>query len=160
MAKRLGGRVVLAMLVLAVTGCASKASDAGPNCGDTPAPAQSSPGSAANAADVTRFADEEPFGPTAVTAHDNTTVRKSPGGGGTVTTLPAGTEVTKLAAHGTDDLVCFDDPKGGLHLMGWVAPTDLQEATPPPAPAEEDGGTEPPAPHKGHHHHGHKPKHH
>jgi hypothetical protein len=143
-----------AFLLALLAACGSKGhADNGSNC-DNAAPSATpppSPGPGANAAEVTRFADEEPFGPAATTAHDNVSVRKAPGTSDLVTTLPSGTEVTKLAAHGNDALVCFDDPKGGQHLIGWVSAADLQDP-PPPGPGEPDGGDEPPPPHKGHHH--------
>ena len=141
-------------------------------CGQTGAPstdagpsvAAVSPGGA-NAAEVTRFADETPFGPTAIVVRDSTPARLAPGGGAVAATLPAGTDVTKLARHGSDDLVCFDEPKTGRHLMGWIAEAALQDSIPPPlpAPAADDGGStppsppDPPAPH-GHHHRPHRPR--
>ncbi len=121
---------------------------------------------ASNAPEVARFADEVPFGPEAQT-HDKTTVRKAPGGE-VIATLPGGTDVTKLAAHSTEDLVCFDDPKSGLHMAGWVAQSSLEDTTPPgpppgPAPGPlpttvDDGGTPPPSPTPTPKHHHHKPK--
>jgi hypothetical protein len=133
---------------------------------------------AANGGDLARFADEVPFGPDAVVSRDKTQVRKSPGSGDLVTTLPGGTEVTKLSQHGGFDLVCFDDPKNaGTHLAGWVAqsalgdpaqpnpaPTDAgpvadDDAEPPPAPTPTNPSPSPPSP-GGHHHHHHSPKQH
>jgi hypothetical protein len=147
------------MSILSVAGC-SRASDDG----GTPVPDLS----AANASEVTRFADEVPFGPDAIVSHDKTPVRKSPGNGEVVVTLPSGTDVVKLSMHGSEDLVCFDEPGGGRHLMGWVAQSALEAPTPPstppaPAPLAEDGEappSQPPdarAPHGGgHHHHPHR----
>ncbi len=148
--------------LLFVAACAGKVGDGGSShCADASAPAAPAPaaGPGANAADVARFADEEPLGPAAVTAHDNTSVRKAPGSSALVTTLPATTEVTKLSAHGGDVLVSFNDPKGREHLIGWVAAADLQEPS-PPSPAEPDGGDEPPPHHGGHHHGGKHHRHH
>jgi hypothetical protein len=145
--------------------------------GGAPGPeGQESTSWAANGADLSRFADEVPFGPDAVVARDKTQVRKAPGSGDVVTTLPGGTEVTKLSAHGAFDLVCFDDPKNaGTHLAGWVAQSALgdpaqpnpaptsdaalpadDDAEPPPAPTPTNPSPSPPSP-GGHHHHHHGP---
>ncbi len=168
MTRRLGSLAFM-VLGLALGGCPHPNTSSSSDAGTAP---PSSTQEATNAADVTRFPDEEPFGPTAVVAQDKTAVRTAPGGGDLVATLPAGVDVTKLSAHGTDDLVCFEDPKGGRHLMGWVPQSALQDATPPgpppapppPLPGADDGGTTPPpaptppAPTpRGHHH---KKKHH
>jgi hypothetical protein len=159
--KRAGGRtlgVVLAALAAGAWGCGNKSNDAPP-----PPPAdqpEKEPATwAANAGEVTRFADEVPFGPEATISGDKVQARKSPGSGGVVSVLASGTNVTKLAAHGDQDLVCFDDPKGGAHLIGWVPSSSLQDAVPPPAPGPSDDAgppDPPPRPHKGHHHGGRK----
>jgi hypothetical protein len=165
MAKRRGAAAVLVMLALSLAGCPRKANDGAFGDGGGGG-AGGTEGWASNAAEVARFSDEVPFGPDAVIARDKTPVRTAPGGGEVVTNLPAGTEVTKLAARGGEDLVCFDDPKpGGPHMAGWVAQSALQDSAPPPAPgptpnAVDDGGTTPPSPtpHGGGHHHKHKPR--
>jgi hypothetical protein len=148
--------VLFAIVALASVACTRPTVEAHCTDGDSGA-AQPPAGGAANAADVSRFADEEPFGPPATIAQDKTRVSTAPGGADVVTTLPAGTDVVKLAGHGTDALVCFDDPKpGGKHLMGWVPLTALQDPAPPPAPgpAADDGGAPPdPPPPRGKHHH-------
>jgi hypothetical protein len=161
MVNRLGAPGAFVIVAISFAGCspaAGHSADAGP-------PAAVSPW-ATNAADVARFSDEAPFGPAAIVVRDNTAARTSPGGASIVATLPAGTDVVKLANHGSDDLVCFDEPKGGgRHLMGWVSEAALQDSIPPaPAPAAQDGGTapdppDPPAPHRGHHHRPHKQRH-
>jgi hypothetical protein len=165
---RLGSPLVLAALAFWSVSCASKHNDPAPPPEDpnaTPPAATSAVQPwAANAGDIARFADEEPFGPSATVAQDKTRVRTAPGAGDVVATLAAGTDVVKLATHGTDDLVCFDEPKPGTrHLMGWVPQSALTDPPPsPPAPPSPppswagDGGTtppspDPPAPH-GHHH--------
>jgi hypothetical protein len=158
MTRRLGA-VAFGVLALCVVGCAHPGGNAGTKP-DDPAPSQATLPWAANAGDVTRFADEEPFGPPAVVSQDKTVIRTGPGGE-IVATLPAGTDVVKLASHGSDDLVCFDEPKPhGRHLMGWVSQAALTDPAPPPEPSADDGG-EPPAPpdppdppprHGGHHH--------
>ncbi len=166
MAGRPRGRAVFALLAFSIAfasaGSSHGGSDASSGAGSA-ASATAEPW-AANAGEVTRFADEVPFGPEAVIARDKTPVRKSPGGD-VVTTLPSGVEVTKLSAHGDEALVCFEDPTaGGQHLAGWVAQSALQDSTPPPAPAPtpdavEDSGPpapSPPAPHGGHHHRPHR----
>jgi len=163
MTKRIGGPALFALLALTVAGCPHPKGDSGDAGG-----AGGSQGEATNAGDVTRFSDETPFGPEATIGHDRTVVRKAPGSGDMVATLPAGTDVVKLAAHGEDVLVCFDDPKPpGQHLMGWVPQSALQDAVPPPppspgpapAPTMDDGGAPPPPPSPtphGHHHKGKK----
>jgi len=148
-----------------VTGGASDAQAKGP------AQENSTPW-AANGSEVVRFSDEMPFAPDAIVARDRTQVRKSPGTGEIVATLPAGTDVLKLSAHNGDDLVCFDDPgAGGLHLVGWVPQSALADPTPPsptpiPSPtAEQDAEPtpqpdppQPKTPGGGHHHrHPHTP---
>jgi hypothetical protein len=169
--ERVGGLVALAILALSIAACPRLGSEAGsrpdaavaPAPAPAPAPTQSPMPWAANAADVTRFADEVPYGPDAVIAHDKTAVRRSPGGA-IVTTLPAGAEVVKLSARGDDDLVGFDDKKsGGRHLMGWVAQSALQDPAPPPDPTPtvtEDSGPPPPAPPEPPAPHGDKHQHH
>jgi len=156
MARRLGGVVVLAAVVCAVASCGRPMSDAVGAVVDARAAENPLPW-AANAGDVARFADEEPFGPTAIVTGDGTRVTRSPGGGDVVATLAAGTDVTKLSARGGEALVCFDEPKpGGRHLMGWVPQSALEDpALPSPAPQVDDGGAppDPPPPHGGHHHH-------
>lgn len=172
MTRQLGGPALLAMLAFSIPGCARLGTDSG----GAPDPAGSSvanPAStqwAANAGEVTRFADEVPFGPEAITVSDKTSVRQSPGAGDIITTLPAGEGVTKLSAHGTQALVCFDDPKDHRHMVGWVAQSALQDPAPPapPTPDEEDAAPpqpdpppDPPQRPPGHHHrHGRKPPHH
>jgi hypothetical protein len=169
MATRLGTPAVFMVIALSVASC-TRGGDGGGKSSDphaAPSATPSEPSWAANADEVTRFADEEPFGPTATVIADKTRAGSAPGGGDVVATLAAGTDVTKLAAHGKDDLVCFDEPKpGSRHLIGWVAQSALQDP-PPPAPTppdDEDGGTPPappdPPPHKGgHHHRPHKGRH-
>ncbi len=133
MARRIGRLVALTILAVTIAGCPRAGSETGGRPGDAApsAPAQSPVPWAANAADVARFADEEPLGPDAIIAHNKTAVRTSPGGGAVVATLPAGAEVVKLSTHGDEDLVWFDDPKpGGLHLTGWVAQSALEESRP------------------------------
>ena len=163
MQRGLGGAstlAVVATLMLANAGCTRPGPD--PADKTEPPPPKEAPVlalGAANAGEVTRFADEEPFGPTAVVAQDKTRVRKSPGSGDVVATLPSGAEVVKLAAHGSDDHVCFDEPApGSRHLMGWVAQSALQD---PPPPAADDGGEPPPPepdpPPPRAHHHRHRP---
>ncbi len=163
--RTLGAPVVFVVLGLSIAGCNHPAGDA-PQAAPSATP--SPPTWAANADDVTRFPDEEPFGPAATIVGDNVRVGTSPGGGNVVTTLASGTDVTKLAAHGKDDLICFDDPKsGGRHLVGWVSQSALQDPAPPPPPSpndDEDGGAppappDPPPPHKGHHHRPRKGRH-
>ena len=107
---------------------------------------------AANGAQVTRFADEIPYGPDAIVKRDGTQVRRSPGSGDVLATLPAGTDVVKLSTHNSEDLVCFDDPDGGLHLVGWVPQSAISGAQHHPAtgsrsrspPLEEDAEVPPP----------------
>ena len=163
MVKRFGAPMVITAIAISLSGCTHKSSDAGPATDDTP-PAQNIAPWAANAGDVARFADEEPFGPTAVVSQDKAIVRKSPGSGDTVATLATGTDVVKLAAHAGEDLVCFDEPKpGGRHLMGWIAQSALTDPAPPPStnpppnPGDEDGGTAPPQPDPSQHHHHKRP---
>jgi hypothetical protein len=155
---------MLATLALSGTGCSRLGGQAG-GTSDAGAPAAENPASTlwvSNAGEVARFADEVPFGVDATAINDKTPVRQSPGSGEVVATLPAGAEVTKLAAHGSATLVCFDDPKDpGRHLTGWIAQSALQDSTPPPAPPTPDdvGDAAPPAPDPpqprppGHHHH-------
>jgi hypothetical protein len=162
MTGRFSGLVVFAFVAPSIGACKPIGGDGKPNDPIACAPAASSSPEAANAGDVSRFPDEVPFGPSAVVAHDRSRVAKTPGGADLVGTLPAGFDVIKLAARGTQDLVCFDEPKPGTrHLMGWIAQSDLIDDA-PPAPATEDAG--PPAPpdppdppdpppHKGGHHH-------
>jgi len=167
--RTLGVPVVFVVLGFSIVGCNHLSSDGGssPPLQAAPSATPNPPTWAANADDVTRFADEEPFGPAATIVGDSVRVGTSPGGGEVVATLSAGTEVTKLAAHGKDDLVCFDEPKpGSRHLVGWVSQSALQDAAPPTPPSpneDEDGGTPPappdPPPHKGHHHRPHKGQH-
>jgi hypothetical protein len=161
MTRRLGGLTVFA-LTMSIAACGGRAGGQGGGKGD--AGGQNAAPWAENAGEVTRFADEEPFGPSATIAQDKTKIYASPGGGELVATLPAGTDVTKLAAHGGDVLVCFDEPKpGDRHLMGWVPQSSLQDSAPSPGPgplpAADDGGVPPspdptPPPNKkGRHHH-------
>jgi len=168
-AKRLDRCAVFALFALSLGACAHPSSSAGADPGSANN-GQSSMPWASNAGDVARFADEVPFGPEATVAQDKTPVHNTPGGGDLVATLPMGAEVTKLAARGNEDLVCFDDPKpGGAHLMGWVAQSALHDAAPSPGPGPAPNGQEdadvpppspnPPPPHGGgggHHHHGRK----
>jgi hypothetical protein len=127
-------RALLGIALLSVSGCPRSRTDTTGNASDAQAKAASQENStpwASNGAEVARFADEMPFAPDAVVARDKTQVRKSPGTGEVVATLPGGTEVLKLSAHNGDDLVCFDDPAGGLHLVGWVPQSALVDSTPP-----------------------------
>lgn len=166
MSSQFGGRLVFATLVVGLTfasasvGCGHSSPDNAPKVDDQGPPLSPMPW-AANANEVSRYADEEPFGPSATVSQDKTKVRKIPGSGDLVSTLPAGTEVTKLAAHGTDDLICFDEPQGGRHLMGWVPQSSLSDSAPPAPPpsaepAQDAGPPEPPEPPTPHHHHGRK----
>ena len=157
MTDRRGGCVVLAISLVALAACSHGSDAPAPSETASSASVQSAMPWAANAGDVSRFADEVPFGPEA-TARDKTPVRKSPGGE-VVTTLPPGTGVVKLATHGDEVLVCFDDPKGGAHLMGWTLQSSLDDPTPPP-PAEVDAGPPPPEPKPHGHHHGHRKQRH
>lgn len=161
---RRGTPAVLVSLLLSLAACPRASSDTAGKSDASPTPRVQE---AANADEVTRFVDEVPFGPTAIIVQDKAPVRKSPGGE-LVVTLPAGADVTKLAARGTDDLVCFDEPKPGTrHLMGWVAQAALMDTpgTVPPSPSSvplvvDDGGVAPnpdrPAPRPSHHHRPHK----
>ena len=160
MTRRLRGPVALVGITFAMAGCTRSGSGGGGGSSDDTNPVPSETPStmpwAANAGEVTRYADEEPFGPAASIAQDSTRIRKSPGGGDIVATLPAGADVVKLAAHGTDVLICFDEPMpGSRHLMGWVASSALEDPGKTP-PSVDDGGApppEPPPPHGGRHHH-------
>jgi hypothetical protein len=165
------GTGVVGVGVLSLVGC-PRSRDSGNTV--EPAPQSVTP-FASNANDVTRYQDEVPQGPDATVARDNTAVRKAPGTGDVVATLSSGAEVIKISTHGRDDLVTFDDPKGGSsRLMGWVADSALEESAPPtpnsPVPpllgeggvVSDDGGTpnnppDPPDPKNPgkHHHHPH-----
>jgi hypothetical protein len=169
MTRRLAGPVLFAIFAVAISGCTRLGTEAEgpPDAGGSPAASPGSTKWAANAGEVARFADEVPFGPEAITVSDKTPVRQSPGGGEIIATLPAGEGVTKLSAHGTEALVCFDEPKDHRHLVGWVAQSALQDSAPPPTPPaadEEDAAPpqpDPPQRPPGHHHrHGRKPPHH
>jgi hypothetical protein len=168
--------VLFMAAALSVSGC-PRDRDSGNGAPPTPASTVSPFGS--NAGDVTRFQDEQPLGPDGTIAKDNTAVRKSPGTGGVVATLPKGTEVIKISTHGTEALITFDDPKdSNERLMGWVPETAVDESAPPSSPnaplppltgeggaSTDDGGSydgaSPPSPpdpnpsNPSHHHHHH-----
>jgi hypothetical protein len=145
---RLDVAAALALSLVTAMGCSGSSKPIGVFGADAAGPAADTQW-ATNAADVARFADEVPFGPDALVAHDRTPIRKSPGGE-PFGTLPAHTDVTKLASHAGEDLVCFNDPRGGAHLAGWVADSDLVAPAAPPAPdppdTVDDGGSDPPDP--------------
>ena len=151
MAGRPRGRAVFALLAFSIAfasaGCSHGGSDASSGAGSA-ASATAEPW-AANAGEVTRFADEVPFGPEAVIARDKTPVRKSPGGD-VVTTLPSGVEVTKLSAHGDEALVCFEESDGGRaaprRLGGAVGAAGLDPSARPRADARRGRGQRPARP--------------
>jgi hypothetical protein len=159
---------VLAILALSIAGCSRlKGGGSTGNAPDAEEPSSPSSPWASNGSDVTRYPDEIPFGPDAIVAHDKTPVRKSPGTGDILATLPGGTDVVKLSTHSGEDLVMFDDPMNrGHRLMGWVPEAALEETAPTPTPTptapivdEDAEPPEPPSPNPspsppgGHHHH-------
>jgi hypothetical protein len=166
MARPLGVPALIAIATLSVAGCSRTRN---PVTGDSDGQAASAENStpwATNGAQVTRFPDEIPYGPDAIVKRDGTQVRRSPGSGEVLATLPAGTDVVKLSTHNSEDLVCFDDPTdGGPHLVGWVPQSALAERTPPPEPpptpplteGDADVPPSPPSPSPGGHHHRHRP---
>lgn len=173
MRRRTVERALVVIAILATAACSRKVDFTG-NTAD----AQGQPSTqnqtpwATNGGEVARFPDEVPFGPEAMVARDKAPVRKSPGNGEVVSTLPSGTDVVKLSTHGSEDLICFDDPTSGNHMVGWIAQSALGDPTPttpptPTSPVADDAEPPPPSPSPspspsgGHHHkHPHGPKQH
>jgi hypothetical protein len=166
MARPLDVPALIVIATLSVAGCSRTRNGVTGDSDGQAASAENSTPWATNGAQVTRFSDEIPYGPDAIVKRDRTEVRRTPGSGEVVATLPAGTDVVKLSTHNGEDLVCFDDPTdGGPHLVGWVPQSALAERTPPaepppPTPPLTDGDASPPSPSPpgGHHHrHPHGP---
>jgi len=140
MAKVVSRVTLCAWAVVAAAGCGRLRSELREHTDGQGGPA--SPGSnptpwAANGGEVSRFADEVPFGPDATIAHVKTPVRPAPGAGVPFAMLSTGTDVVKIAQRGTDELIFFEDPAdSSRHLLGWVPESALQEpSAPTPTPS-------------------------
>ncbi len=79
------------------------------------------PVTAKNAADVARFPGETAISDDDLQLAQVTPVRSAPKNGTLVTTLKAGSDVSKMAEYQDSFLVSFADPKApDTQLMGWI----------------------------------------
>jgi hypothetical protein len=106
------------------------------------APVPAAAALASNEGDVARFPDETAIASELATFQRGFNVRESPPAGTVVAALPKGATVTKVASHGQNFLVVFDNPKApGTKLMGWVQrdafSAVIQDAGPLVCPAGE-----------------------
>ncbi len=131
----------------------------------TTATEAAAPAAAYNESDVKHYPDEKPASHATLTAETAGEMRTQAGSeGDLVLFLKKGTEVDKVAEHGSSYLVVADDPKDPTRkLMGWVSeatfgaeashrhegslPSDAGKAADAGAPmAAHDAGTGPSAP--------------
>jgi hypothetical protein len=116
---------------------------AAPAEGTTPDAAPAEAAEAINASEMTRYPDEKPVDHAPLTADGGGNMRTQAGGGGDlVMILKHGTEVEKVAEHGSYYLVVADDAKdSSKKLMGWIAESAFNGSAHPAVVATTDGGT-------------------